>query len=52
MCAVVWRVDRILLAYRIDDKCHVHVGSPFLASCVQNGGPRDGHRQVVYVRIR
>jgi hypothetical protein len=24
------------------DKCHVHVGSPFLGLCVQNGGSRDG----------
>ena len=49
MCAVAWRVDGIPLAYRIDDKCHVHVGSPFLDPCVQR---RDGHTQVVYVRIR
>ena len=24
-------------------KCHVHVGSPFLELCVQNGSPRDAY---------
>ena len=32
------RIDR----FRVLIKCHVHVGSPFLDLCVQNGSPRDG----------
>ena len=37
------QVDRGRIdSFRVLIKCHVHVGSPFLDLCVQNGSPRDG----------